>query len=258
MTTGVKIESEGQLRGGAPCSASKGAALSPVTVVLAAHAATLRTRRGQTVALMSDSLETAFIVRAGVLTLQVTMPGTSRQVVAMLFAGDVLRSSYVPPCAEGALVAASTSEVLRMRWGALAELAAGDPAIAGYFEDAVAHQVARQAIHAATLGQFDCEQRVATFLIELALCTGVSSQDGGMVFDMPFSRKDVADYLGLNPDTLSRVMSRLRIAGLIGRSERNRAVVRDFRALAALSPAARSLIAIHGDCQAEPPVRKGL
>jgi CRP-like cAMP-binding protein len=45
--------------------------------------------------------------------------------------------------------------------------------------------------------------------------------------------KDIADYLGLNPDTLSRIMSRLKAAGLIGQSERNRAVVHDFPTLAA-------------------------
>jgi DNA-binding transcriptional regulator YhcF (GntR family) len=91
------------------------------------------------------------------------------------------------------------------------------------------------------LGQFNCEQRVVTSVIELALCTGVRSP-GGVVFEMPFSRKDIADYLGLNPDTLSRIMSRLKAAGLIGYSERSRMVVRDLAALAARSPAAKSLI----------------
>ncbi len=42
-------------------------------------------------------------------------------------------------------------------------------------------------------------------------------------------------------------MSRLRTSGVLSHTDRNRAVVRDFRALAALSPAARSLIDIHRD-----------
>ncbi len=67
-----------------------------------------------------------------------------------------------------------------------------------------------------------------------------------MAFELPFNRKDIADYLGLNPDTLSRIMSRLKAAGLIGHSERNRAVVRDFPALAARTPAAQSLVEISG------------
>jgi len=88
-------------------------------------------------------------------------------------------------------------------------------------------------------------------LVELALRTGVSSPSG-VAFELPFNRKDIADYLGLNPDTLSRIMSRLKTAGLIGHSEPNRAVVRDFAALAARSPAARSLLEISGRCRIEP------
>jgi CRP/FNR family transcriptional regulator len=76
---------------------------------------------------------------------------------------------------------------------------------------------------------------VATLLVDLAPRTGVSSLNG-MAFELPFNRKDIADYLGLNSDTLSRIMSRLKTAGLIGHSERNRAVVRHFPALAARSP----------------------
>jgi CRP-like cAMP-binding protein len=191
-----------------------------------------------------DGGETAFIVRAGVFTLQLTLPGRSRQLVAMLFPGDVVRSSFAPLNAEAALVSASSGELWRMRYAALQALAAADPAILRYLDDATAKQMARQAIHAATLGQLDCEQRVATLLVELALRTGLSIQGGGVMFDFPFNRKDVADFLGLNPDTLSRIMSRFRAAGLIGHSERNRAVIRDFPALAARSPAAQSLLGL--------------
>jgi CRP/FNR family transcriptional regulator len=70
---------------------------------------------------------------------------------------------------------------------------------------------------------------------------------------MPLSRTDMADYLGLNADTLSRTMSRLRASGLISHPERHRAVVRDFAALAALSPAAPSLMALHGAHAAKAP-----
>jgi hypothetical protein len=42
-------------------------------------------------------------------------------------------------------------------------------------------------------------------------------------------------------------MSRLRSSGVLIHTERNRAVLRDLRALAALSPAARALIDLHGE-----------
>ncbi len=243
MTSGVKTGVQVQLKTGASCSACN---TLGVPCAIEGHATSVRTRRGQMLALAFDGGETAFIVRSGVLTLQVTLPDSSRQIVAMLFPGDVFRSSFAPPAAEAALVVAGAGEVWRMRFAALDKLAASDPAIAHYLDQAVASLMGRHAIHTATLGKFDCEQRVATLLVELALRIGVSSASGGVAFDLLLNRKDVADYLGLNPDTLSRIMSRLKAAGLIAHSERNRAVVPDFRALAARSPAARSLIEISG------------
>ena len=250
MASSMKTRSEARADASALCSAAKGAALGAVPAAIGSQAAILRTRRGQTLALSFDGGETAFIVRSGVLTLQVTLPDSSRQIVAMLFPGDVFRSSFAPPHAEAALVAAGAGRGLADAACRARQARRDRSAITRYLEQAVASQLARQAIHAATLGQFDCEQRVATLFVELALRTGVSSASG-VAFELPFNRKDIADYLGLNPDTLSRIMSRLKAAGLIGHSERNRAVVRDFPALAARSPAARSLLEISGGSRIE-------
>ena len=76
--------------------------------------------------------------------------------------------------------------------------------------------------------------------------TGSQVPSGAVGFEMPLNRTDMADYLGLNADTLSRTMSRLRASGVISHPERHRVVVRDFAALAALTPAARALMALSG------------
>lgn len=250
MTSRANPKSARRPSAGTPFGEPKSDRLAALQAALGAHAATIRTRRGQNVALAVEGSEAAFIVHAGALTLNVTMPRTSRQVVAILFPGDVLRSGFVPHEAEGSLVPASSGELWRLRWPVFAELLAKDPAIASFYHEAINRQMARRAIHVAAIGQFDCQQKVATFLLELALRTGTPSPSGsGVVFDMPLSRTEIADYLGLNADTLSRTMSRLRSSGVLNHTERNRAVLRDFRALAALSPAARALIDLHGERQ---------
>jgi CRP/FNR family transcriptional regulator len=247
MTSGAK-PSASWPSASVPFGEPKGDRLAALQVALGAYAATIRTRRGQNIALTVEGSEAAFIVRAGVSTLNLTMPGTSRQVVSILFPGDVLRSGFVPREAEGTLAPASASELWRLRWEVFAELLAKDPSIASFYHEGINRQMARRAIHVAAIGQFDCRQKVATFLLELALRTGTRLPSGaGVVFDLPLSRTDVADYLGLNADTLSRTMSRLRSSGVLNHTERNRAVLRDFRALAALSPASRELIDLDGD-----------
>jgi CRP/FNR family transcriptional regulator len=214
--------------------------------LLAPHATVLRTRPRQALPLTSDRGETAFIVGAGTLSVQVTLPGTPCQAVALLFPGDMFRSSFAPPGAKAALVSAARAEVWRLRMSTLEGLAGGEPSLARCLDQALVSQMARRAIHAVMLGQFDCEQRVATFLVELALRIG-TQLPGGVAFDIPLARTDAAFYLGLNPDTLSRVMSRLRAKGIFSREGRSQITLRDFRALAALTPAAQALAEIHGD-----------
>ena len=125
------------------------------------------------------------------------------------------------------------------------DFAAADRGLVRFLQDAAAARLARDALHTAMLDQFSSEQRVATVLTDLAMLTRTPSPAGGIVIDMPFRRNDLADYLGLNPDTLSRIVARLRRDGILGHSARSRALVRDFRALARLTPVARSLAEIH-------------
>lgn len=211
----------------------------------------MHTRRGVSLPLRLDGSETVFVVRTATLMFRVTLPKDMRQVVTLLYPGDVFRAAFAPLKAEAHLSAISAGEVLRLRFETFVTLAAEDPAIAAYFDKAVAQQTARQAIHLAAVGQFDCLQRLATFLTELAVYTGTPAPDGGVVFDLPLSRSDMADHLGLNADTLSRTVSRLRATGLLRQPNRQKAFIRDLSALAALTPAAPSLMALHGKMQRE-------
>jgi CRP/FNR family transcriptional regulator len=220
-------------------------ALDPALAKLSTHAGKIRTRRGQTIGLTLDGNEHVFIVRAGAFMLQVAVSGTPRQVVAFLLPGDVLRAGAVPPHANAVLISANTAELWRFRWSAMEDFAAADRSLARLLQEDAAARLARHALHAAVLGQFSSEQRVATVLTELALLTGTPSSAGGVLIDMPFRRNDLADYLGLNPDTLSRIVARLRRSGILGHSARSRTLVRDFGALAKLTPAAHSLAEIH-------------
>lgn len=198
---------------------------------------------------MLNGSETVFIVCKGALMLRVTLPEDQRQVVTLVYPGDFFRAAFAPPCASARLLTVTAGDVLRFRFTTFSALAANDAKIARYYDNAVARQTARQAVHIAAVGRLDCQQRVATFLTELALRTGVRAPCGGLAFDMPLTRTDMADYLGLNADTLSRTMSRLRASGLLSHPDRHRGLVRDFGALTALTPAAKSLHELYGEAQ---------
>jgi CRP/FNR family transcriptional regulator, nitrogen fixation regulation protein len=74
------------------------------------------------------------------------------------------------------------------------------------------------------------EQRVAHFLLEMA-----ERARGGKVVELPMVRRDIADYLGLTVETVSRTLSSLANAAAIELSTSRRIVLRNRSALQVLN-----------------------
>lgn len=64
--------------------------------------------------------------------------------------------------------------------------------------------------HLLVLGRQAAEERLAAFLVDMA-----ERQGGLMQVELPMSRTDIGDYLGLTIETVSRVLSRLKQKGVI-------------------------------------------
>jgi len=211
---------------------------------LTEHGTLVHTRPGQPLPLSLGGEETVFFVRMATLLYRLTLADGLRQGVTLLYPGDIFRSAFAPEGSASSLISLSAGEVLRYRYDAFSKLLEAKRDARRYFDGAVARQSARQAIHLAAVGQLDSTQRLVSFLVELATQIGVPASEGRIVFEMPLSRSEVAEYLGLNADTLSRIMSRLRGEGLLIQPDRNTVFVRDLNALAALSPASASLMSL--------------
>jgi CRP/FNR family transcriptional regulator, anaerobic regulatory protein len=86
------------------------------------------------------------------------------------------------------------------------------------------------------LGRKNAEEKVATFLLEMSErlvapgCEG-APETPHQQFDLPFSRQQVADVLGLTIETVSRQLTRLKNDGLIDLPSRRAVVILDRQAL---------------------------
>lgn len=205
----------------------------------------VRAKRGQRFSLSAGQRRSVYVVRKGLLVLQAKISGKRRQLLNLFYPKDIVRSSCVPPLPEASLVAAVVSEIWRVPTSSFEALANSDASLRRSLSQQLAHQHSRANLHIAAIGNLTSEERLASFLIEMALRIGVAGPDG-IAFQIPLSRIDIADYLAINADTLSRVMSRFRARGIVFQTRRGRTLLPDGRTLRDLSPIADAVVALHG------------
>lgn len=93
---------------------------------------------------------------------------------------------------------------------------------------AVRQMLRRAQAHATLLGRKTAGERIASALIDLA---GQFAEDGGNAFQLYLTRTDLADWLGLTLETVSRYLNRFRREGLIDFAGANHISIRDRTAL---------------------------
>lgn len=86
------------------------------------------------------------------------------------------------------------------------------------------------------LGRMNAEERLASFLLELSerlAPASCSVSEAADTLDLPLSRQQIADVLGLTIETVSRHFTRFRREGLIDTPSRRKVAILDRAALAA-------------------------
>lgn len=213
-------------------------------LALREHATPVRARRRQRLALDSEPTELAYIVRTGLLGIEAATPGKHRQLIELFYPGDIVRRSLVPDLPGLTLSALNVSEVWRLPTRSFDALIAANPEQNTQIQRRLAEQHARATLHASVVGALNGDERFAALLIELGLRLG-SQGPGGVSFDVPLSRTDIADYLALNPDTLSRITSRFKARGLLQHARSGHTVLPAWDALCSLCPIAATLQSLH-------------
>jgi CRP/FNR family transcriptional regulator len=102
------------------------------------------------------------------------------------------------------------------------------------------NQMARLNMHQLMIGRLETESRIASFILSRAIRNRHEGTDS-LAIMLPMSRTDIANYLVINCDTLSRTMMRLCDSGIIERVSRHAIRVIDFDALRKKSPLASLL-----------------
>ncbi|MFA5898761.1 MAG: Crp/Fnr family transcriptional regulator [Hyphomicrobium sp.] len=221
-----------------------GPSTAEVEVTLRQHATPVRARRRQRLALDQASNETVYIVRSGLLGIEAMTPGKHRQLLALYYPGDIIRRALVPDLQGLSLSAMTVTEVWRLPARNFDALLAASPDQAALAQRRLSEQLARATLHTSIIGALNGDERFASFLVELGLRLGHHST-AGVTFELPLTRTDMADYLALNPDTLSRITSRFKARGLLRNARSGHTVLPAWEALCSASPVVSTLQTLH-------------
>jgi CRP/FNR family nitrogen fixation transcriptional regulator len=148
-----------------------------------------------------------------------------RQIDAFHMAGDIFGievGNEYRFCAE----AVGDCVVIAYRRNSLAALPGDDAQLARELTMGMMRSLTRAQNHMLLLGRKSALEKIATFLLDLAERTA----DGDSV-DLPMSRSDIADHLGLTIETVSRSLTQLERQGVIALPSARRVMLSNKDAL---------------------------
>lgn len=163
------------------------------------------------------------VVNKGVLAVDVIIRGLPRQILDFLMPGDIAPATVAASPRHLSIRAITDATLTRV----------GGQAANGMPVPALEQDV-RAELHLVMLGHLDTDARVATFLLDHAARNGVFEPH--QLLPLPMSRDDIADYLAINRDTLSRIFMKLEKLNIIERVNRHAVRILDFEFLTRSTP----------------------
>ena len=152
-----------------------------------------------------------------------------RQVTAFHMSGEIF-GLEVGDTHSFSAEAIADSTIIVVKRSAILRLAARDVEIAHQLWTLTACELQRVQDHMLILGCMGAKEKVAAFLLQFSKRCSDSNE-----IKLPMSRQDIADYLGLTMETVSRTMNQLEHDATITLPTSRRIVLRDRAALKRLN-----------------------
>lgn len=176
-----------------------------------------------------DARANLYRLESGAVCLYKVMPDGRRQVLGFAYAGDLIG---LGSCGEHQFNAQATkaSELRILPWTLVQRLGREDSEFAFKLYEAATQELAAAHDLLLTTGQRTAMESLAAFLLAMAR-RGRRGKDGKIVIDLPMTRSDIGDFLGLTIETVSRTFTKLRNLHIIDLAQCTQVHVLDMDAL---------------------------
>jgi CRP/FNR family nitrogen fixation transcriptional regulator len=180
--------------------------------------------KGEELFVEGDRADFFYKVIAGTVRTSKLLSDARRQIDSFHFAGDIFGFETA---AEHSVTAEAVDEVIviAFRRAAFHSLVRSYPDFAEQLMAALVASLDRARAHMLLLGRKTPQEKLAMFLLDVSGRLRRSDR-----IDLPMRRADIADYLGLTKETVSRTLTQMSRAGLIRLEAIGRTVRLDDRA----------------------------
>lgn len=181
---------------------------------------------GTTIFREGDPAQHLYTITAGAVKLYKLLSDGRRQIITFLFPGDffgmTINDNY-------AYTAESMTPAVFCRFPRrkLESLFTELPLLERKLLGAITQELTAAQEQMLLLGRKTARERVASFLVDLRRRLS-SKGDKSPLFTLPMSRSDIADFLGLTIETVSRTLTGLKRDGLIALPDANHVLIQRF------------------------------
>jgi CRP-like cAMP-binding protein len=181
--------------------------------------------RNQEIYAEGDAVNSWYKVVSGAVRVSKLLSDGRRYIAEFCLPGDCFgfdHAGFRPFSAE----AVTDAVVIRLPRNASEQLIDQNPVAARELRESMLRDLAQAHGRMVLLGRMTAAERVATFLLEM-----FERYDRAKELELPMSRNDIADYLGLTTETVCRVLSAFKRDRVIAIPDPHRIVLLDCEAL---------------------------
>jgi CRP/FNR family transcriptional regulator len=177
-----------------------------------------------------DAATHVFDLLEGIIRIVKILSGGRRVITEFHYPGDLLGAALEDTYAYTA-EAVTPTKLRRIARCHFEAALAHTPELRPYLFARLCNEMAAAQCQLVLLARKTAEERVSSFLLMTARRMNGDMQAAAAI-PIPMNRMDVADYLGLTKETVSRAMCRLVSLGVIAMSGRHTVIIREFHSLA--------------------------
>jgi len=191
-------------------------------------------QRGEYLFQMGNEFRAVFAIRSGSIKTFTTTDGGEEQVTGFHLPSELVGLDAITtgnhPCSARAL---ETTSVCEIPFDRLEELGSRIPGLQRQLLRIMSHEILMEQDTMIWLGKKSAEARLAALLLRFS-SRFKARKFSACDFNLSMSRTDIANYLGLAVETVSRLFSRFQADGLL-EVERKHVLIKDMEALQRLA-----------------------